>query len=89
MIYKDEKGRKLYPVCSWQANQHKIYNAVDRAVLRVIDTDYSEEAYDEQERCEKAQEAFDANVIDGVVYATWEDGKIIKDIIGAYDLRVI
>lgn len=43
--------------------------------------------YKEQERIEKALELIDACVIDGLVYATYEDGLILKDLIWAYNAR--
>lgn len=87
-LYRDKAtGKKLYPVCSWEKNQHKLYNAHDRAVNRCYDEGWSDEAVAEQERVERAMEAFEAHVIRGLVYATYEDSCIIKDIIGAYDVR--
>ena len=35
--YKDKNGNKLYPVCSWEKNQHKLYNALDKANIRMYD----------------------------------------------------
>ena len=35
----------------------------------------------------KEQERIDACVIDGLVYATYEDGLILKDLIWAYNAR--
>ena len=35
----------------------------------------------------KALELIDACVIDGLVYATYEDGLILKDLIWAYNAR--
>jgi len=87
-LYKDAAGNKLYPVCKWEPNQHKLHNAVDRAYLQMIDTEYDERACDEYERVEKLLEAFDRHIINGLVYATYEDGKAIKDIVVAYDIRV-
>jgi hypothetical protein len=86
-IYKNKAGQKLYPVCKWENNQHKIYNAYDRAILRREDEEYSEKACAWCETVEKALAAFDQYVINGIVYATYEDGKIIKDLIAAYDVR--
>lgn len=85
-LYRNEEGKKLYPVCSWEQNQHKIYNADDRAHNRLYDT-CSDEAIREVERTEHLLEVFDQYVIDGLVYATYEDSVQIKEIIAAYDLR--
>ena len=37
-IYRDKiTGKKLYPVCGWEENQHKIYNAHDRIMIRIYE----------------------------------------------------
>ena len=84
-LYKDKKtGKKLYPVCNWENNQHKLYNAHDRIMNAIYD---GEADYDQLERIEKAMSAFDSCVINGMVYATYEDGILIKDYIWAYNAR--
>ena len=80
-IYRNKAGKKLYPVCKWEDNQHKIYNAHENGGEDL------EALYKEQERIEKALELIDACVIDGLVYATYEDGLILKDLIWAYNAR--
>ncbi len=83
-LYRNREGKKLYPVCRWEENQHKLYNAHDR----IMNSIYEGEAdYEDLERVEKAMDAFDAYVIGGVVYATYEDGKLIKDYVWAYNAR--
>lgn len=32
-IYKNEEGKKLYPVCGFLKHQHKILNAYDKAII--------------------------------------------------------
>ena len=86
-IYRNKAGQKLYPVCSWEANQHKLYNAYDRAMIQCYDTDWSDEAMAERDRIEHAINVFDGCVINGLVYATYEDGQIIKDYVWAYNAR--
>lgn len=86
-VYRNQEGKKLYPVCSWEQNQHKLYNAHDRALIWCFDTDWSEEAQAELERVEHALEAFDSYVIGGLVYATYPDSLVIKDIVWAYNAR--
>lgn len=92
-IYRDKiTGKKLYPVCGWEENQHKIYNAHDRIMIRIYEAQKTgkedlEDLYKEQERIEKALEIIDRHIIDGLVYATYEDGLIVKDLIWAYDIR--
>lgn len=85
-LYRDKNGKKLYPVCRWEPNQHKIYNAYDKAIIR-RDEENTDTAFEWAETVEKALESFDRHIIDGFVYATYEDGQIIKDIITAYDVR--
>ncbi|MCR5837157.1 MAG: hypothetical protein K6G88_11675 [Lachnospiraceae bacterium] len=91
MIYKDRKtGEKLYPVCSFNDNQHKLYNVYDMVMGDLYenkDPDMEDELYEKRERIENALEVFGANVIDGIVYATYKDSVIIKDYIAAYNLR--
>lgn len=85
MLYTDKKtGKKLYPVCSWEKNQHKLYNAYDRIMNAISE---GKGNFDELERVEKALSAFDAHVKDGIVYATYEDGLLIKNYVWGYDAR--
>lgn len=86
-IYRNKAGKKLYPVCKWEDNQHKIYNAHDRIMIRIYEAQENggedlEALYKEQERIEKALELIDACVIDGLVYATYEDGLILRILYG-------
>lgn len=87
-LYKNEQGEKLYPVCRWEQNQHKIYNAVDRAHIRMWEDGHSDKACDEVDRLESLLDAFNENVIDGLVYAPYKVGQQIKAVIAAYDMRV-
>ncbi len=87
MVIRDKKGRKLYPVCSFEANQHKLYNALDRAKLREYDEGYTDEVASEIWRIEAALDSFNSHVVGNTVYATYEDSVVIKDLIGAYDVR--
>lgn len=96
-LYRDkETGEKLYPVCSWEHNQHKLYNALDRAHNRVSDLyedrnasmDEIDRAEAWVEEVERLLEIFDSHVAsNGIVVASWKDRTAIKDIIGAYDMR--
>ena len=83
-LYRNKEGKKLYPVCSWENNQHKLYNAHDRIMVAYYD---NEADYEEVERIEEAMAAFDRYVINGIVYATWEEGQLIKDYVWAYNAR--
>lgn len=85
MVYTDKKsGKKLYPICSWEQNQHKLYNAHDRIMNAIYD---DKADYNALDRIERAINAFESHVINGVVYATWEDGLLIKDYVWAYNAR--
>ena len=96
-LYRDKNtGKKLYPVCSWEKNQHKLYNALDRAHNAVSDlledkqatTEQIDKADDWVEEVERLIGIFDSHVApNGVVYATWEDGQKIKNVIYGYDCR--
>ena len=83
-LYKNKKGQKLYPVCSFEANQHKLYNAHDRAMNAVYDGSGS---WEEVEKIDNAIYAFDSCVQGDLVYANWEDSKLIKNYIYGYDAR--
>lgn len=88
-LYRNKQGKKLYPVCSWEENQHKLYNAHDRIMNKIYEAQEAgqDPPYEEQDRIEKAMEAFERYVINGLVYATYEDSCLIKDYVAAYDLR--
>lgn len=84
MVHKDKAGRPLYAVCSFEDNQHKLYNAHDRLFCASLD---GEDCSDELEKVEHALEVFDNYVFGGVVYATKEDREIILNYTTAYDVR--
>lgn len=92
-LYRDKQGNKLYPVCSWERNQHKLYNALDRAYNRLYDAieEKNDAVIDVVERdienIELALSAFNRIVISGVVYAKWSDACLIRDYVAAYDAR--
>ena len=83
----------MYPVCNWENNQHKLYNAEDRIMISWYEAmengtkEEYEEACRNRDRIEKAMDAFGAHVINGMVYATWEDRNLILDYVWAYDAR--
>lgn len=81
---RNKDGKKLYPVCSWEKNQHKLYNAHDRIMNAYTEGKIE---YEYVEKIEKAMNIFDSCVINGIVYATWEDRNLMIDYISAYDAR--
>lgn len=91
--YRLIKTVKLYPVASWERNQHVFYNAVDRAQNSLFDAREKGVGIEEAEEClEKYNNAlakFDFGPKDsrGVVYAEYNDYKFMKDVIGGYAMR--
>lgn len=87
----NKEGKKLYPVCNWMQNQHKLYNAIDRINLALYEDDLPADEYnkllEKLERAEHALSVFNRTVVQGIVFATYEDSLIIKDIIWAYNAR--
>lgn len=84
------KTVKLYPVGSWERNQHVFYNAVDIAQNSLFDAMENGVGIEEAEECldkySNALARFDFGPKDsrGVVYAEYNDYKFMKDVIGAY-----
>lgn len=81
-----DTNEKLYPVCNWENNQHKIGYWYTKAR-----NDYDMELNDETEAryndaCEM-MEAFDHYVINGIVYAPYQMYKRLKEAIICYDVR--
>ena len=81
---RNKDGKKLYPVCSWERHQHKVYTAHDKMMVMMARAKDKPLTDDERRWCNKvdvAYDSFDAHVREGIVYATWEEGCAIKDII--------
>ena len=75
---------KLYPVCNWERNQHKIYNYNDKMYIKAHEEN-TEEAWSAFEESERLLEVFNGQVRNGLVYATYGDYCLIKDVLGYYD----
>ena len=94
-LYKNKEGQKLYPVCSWEANQHKLYNAHDRIMNYIDDLETADTvdmvklnaAYTRQEEIEHLLGVFSQYVFGGIAYATWADRNRMMEIFAAYDVR--
>lgn len=80
-----KNGEKLYCVCRWETNQHKIYNFYDKAMIRWYD-EMSLESLENLENAEMAMKWIGNVKDDGFVYAPYEAYKLIRDIIGYYDM---
>ena len=88
---KNSKGQKLYPVCNWNANQHKIDFWLTKAKNNKFDHPDDLKTWDEVEKYQKMLDIFngfheDGKVIHNLVYATWENTEAIKEAIACYDL---
>lgn len=85
------REKTLYPVCSWEENQHKLYNAHDRIMNAIYEARESgedeEPLYRALENVERVLDAFNKHVIQGIVYATYEDSCLIMDYVAVYNAR--
>ena len=90
MIRTTRDGTKLYPVCNWERNQHKIDVAYTKSLNRLYDARETGEGIDKAEeqvaRMEEARKWIDNVMQDGIVYAPYPIYRLLKDIIGAYDI---
>ncbi len=91
-IIVSESGEKLYPVCSWGKNQHKLHNAYVKSQNNLWEAfeNGTNEDYEKALKINKwithLSEVFDYGIkIKGIVYATYREGQAIKDIIARYD----
>lgn len=93
-LYRDKRtGKKLYPVCSWNANQHKLYYFLTKFENNWYDCMYEDDA-DGMDKWEKKKEEmyhllteFNSHVHGGIAYATYEDGQKIKEACVMYDIH--
>ena len=89
------KGKRYYPVGSVYKCQHIFFNEVDRAYNNLYDVrnygthDEENKAIDRVDKAEYMLEKFESNPIDknGIVYALYDDYKMMKDTIAAYAHR--
>ena len=90
-VSEANRKKTLYPVCSWEENQHKLYNAHDRIMNAICEARESgedeEPLYRALENVERVLDAFNKHVIQGIVYATYEDSCLIMDYVAAYNAR--
>ena len=85
-LYKADDGRKMYPVGSWEKNQHKVYNAYDRMNTKIALDGADAVSDKEYDNMMVAMSWVDC-VRDGLIYAPYKEGQILKAIIGGYDVR--
>lgn len=84
-------GVKYYPF-NGEKNQHKLYNAYDRAKNLIDDMDFGELEYNKAEY-DKAQDLLEkledllTKVTGGICYLKGSDLALAKDLSTAYDLR--
>lgn len=77
---------KMYRVCSWNNNQHKMFNYNDKMYIARAENpcDETEKAYEESERL---LEVFNGHVdASGIVMATYPDLIKIREIVACYDM---
>lgn len=93
--YQVLKKTKMYPVGRWETYQHVFYNANDRAMNAVYDAkehgsaEQLDKAIEWNDRVSDLLGKFDCGPRDrsGIVYAEYNDYKVMKDIIGGYAYR--
>lgn len=91
-VIVNESGEKLYPVCLWGKNQHKLRNAYVKSQNNLWEAfeNGTKEDYDKALKDDKwithLSEVFDHGIkVKGIVYATYKEGRAIKEIIAKYD----
>ena len=95
MILTDKAtNKKLYPVCKFEENQHRLdwfITLLKNEIHEDLDEGCFSEAKQERlEYLEKLLEEFNAGVYkDGLVYMTYEKGQEVKELINEYKLRHI
>ena len=83
-------GEKCYPCCSWEQNQHKIYNAHDKAYIALMESDMDkdyeeyERAYEWLNKVEELLTMFDNHIVGNWVYLPYKQYKLAKEIIARY-----
>lgn len=87
-MIKSYNGKKFYPICSFEKNEHKIHYWYIKALNTCYDTNFTDEkALKQRDTAEKMLEYFQCYTHnDGIVYAPYKDGQTIKEMIIAYDL---
>lgn len=85
-IYKDSNGKKLYPVCGFQKNQHKFDYWYTKAMNKWYENPDDDDAWEDRERKERWMECATCFVFDGLIYAPWELYNEMKEAIVCYDL---
>ena len=79
MVIQLKNGKKLYPVCNWNDNQHKLYYWYNEA--------YLQDDYEELNRMDELLNVFNAGVQkDGLVYVEGAFLQPIREAIVMYDL---
>ena len=80
-------GEKLYPIGSWEENEHKLYNFYNKA-----DTAYrthpTDEGFERKRKAMELLEKFDNSPrYNGIVYVNYDDYKEMKNVIREYNFR--
>lgn len=84
LVYDNKTRKKMYPVGKWKKYQHVFYNYDDKC-YNTMNEDNSKKSIEKFEKSQDLICKWDFNPqINGVVYAYYEDYKLMKDIIGMY-----
>lgn len=90
VLIDKQTGQKLYPVCRWEDNQHKLDYLIT-TLENEIEEDFMQNRYDESKesklnRIRELLVDFNGGVHkDGLVYMTYKEGQEVKALIAGYD----
>lgn len=83
-------GVKCYPACRWETNQHKMYNAMDKAHNKLSDAleegnqDHIDKAIDWLEKVETVCSMFNNHIVGQTVFLPYKQYVICKEILSNY-----
>lgn len=84
-LYKDDFNRTLYPVCNYEKNSYKVYNAYEELLNNISKAEYegrsTKKLYRQKGQLEEIIAILEHYVFDGLVYATYQNGNKLKQYI--------
>lgn len=88
LVFDTKENKKMYPVGKWNEYQHVFYNYMDICFNSMYESEYDKKESDKYEKSQELMEKWNCNPqVNGVVYAYYEDYKMMKDVIGGYAWR--
>ncbi len=88
LVFDTKENKKMYPVGKWNKYQHVFYNYMDRCFNSMCESEYDKKESDKYEKSQELAGKWDYNPqVNGIVYAYYEDYKMMKDVIGGYAWR--